>query len=379
MKRLGMLLAAFAALARAEARAEEPPLPSQPPLTLTVTAEPGGAPWRVVVSNGGDLPMRIAADARLLSFDLTPRGSGAPTVRCALPASARPSSDEGTELVIPGKRSWTTTIDPLFLCFRAEERALLVPGTTVTASLGWPPALAPAPAPAGNRAASKRAPSKRAASSATARAARPAVAVPVGAAVGKLADASTITGAPFTLSDGVTVSPPPSSAAAASGTPADDTGETSKMAIRTTEAIDVARGVDVVVNVTVANEGDRPVTTFLRASTLAFTVQGPSGSVSCGTPRAVSEPFRELFTTIAARKTAQLTLLLTALCPAGTFDEPGVYRVISRLDTRGTSGRNVGLKTWDGEVRARTPMLLRVRAPRRPGPSARPRLDGAPT
>src|SRR5512135_2787011 len=84
-----------------------------PPLVLTVTPPPagkGGGPWRLRVANNGDVPVRIAADPRLLSLELTPK-EGKP-LRCVLPDDTRPTSDEGRELVVPGKRSWTVAIDP---------------------------------------------------------------------------------------------------------------------------------------------------------------------------------------------------------------------------------------------------------------------------
>jgi hypothetical protein len=49
-------------------------------------------------------------------------------LRCELPADARPSNDEGHDLVVPAKRSWSATFDPSFYCFGARERAMLVSG-----------------------------------------------------------------------------------------------------------------------------------------------------------------------------------------------------------------------------------------------------------
>jgi hypothetical protein len=79
--------------------------------------------------------------------------------------------------------------------------------------------------------------------------------------------------------------------------------------------------------------------------------------------------------TLAPKGRASISLLVTAVCPAGTFDEPGAYRVFPRLDTRTASGRPIGLRTWDDEAEGATPTLLRVRSPRRPTLPARPSLD----
>src|SRR5205085_12322626 len=99
-------------------------------------------------------------------------------------------------------RSWSATFDPLFYCFGAKERALLVPGTTVKAHLGWP-------APLATPKNAKKAPAPSA----------PYVVSPVGASVGQLAPMKEIEASTFTLAEAVTAAPPPSSAAAASPAP----------------------------------------------------------------------------------------------------------------------------------------------------------------
>lgn len=361
MKRAGFAAFAIATVIFTSPRAHAEP--ATPNVTLAVTPGTAGGPWKLVVTNGGELPVLLAADPRVITLDLVPQNPSAKvtTLRCALPDDARPTSDEGRELVVPAKRSWSVSFDPLFYCFGTKERALLVPGTTVKAHLGWP--------------ASLTAPKNANAKKAPAAPSPPFVVSPVGAAVGQLAPMKELEAATFTLSEAVTAAPPPASAAAASPE-ANEPSPKKPLAITATEATDVARGIDVPITLTLANESDRAVTTFFRASTLAFTVNGPAGSVACGSPRAIAEPFRELFTTIGVKGKTSQTLLVSALCPAGTFDEPGVYRVVARLDTRGTSGRNVGLKTYDGEVIAKTPALIRVRTPRKTAPPAKkPQLD----
>lgn len=366
MKWAGFLSAPAMLLCTSLAHAEPPASLASPNVTLTVTPGTGGGPWKLLVANAGELPVLIAADARVLTLDLVPQNPSAKvtTLRCALPDDARPTTDEGRELVVPAKRSWSATFDPLFYCFGAKERALLVPGTTVKAYLGWPAPLAPAKN------------TKKPAAS-TAPLVAPAVVSPVGASVGQLAPMKALEAATFTLSEAITAAPSPASAAAASGTVEGASPEAPKppLSIAATEATDIGRGVDVPLTLTLANESDRAVTTFFRASTLAFTVNGPAGSVSCGSARSIAEPFRELFTTIGVKGKSQTTMLISALCPAGTFDEAGIYRVVAKLDTRGTSGRNVGLKTWDGEVSAKTPALIRVRTTRKATTPKKPQLD----
>ena len=328
-------MVAFATISHAE--------PAAPPITLTVTPGTAGGPWKITVANGGEMPMRLSADARLITLVLEPQtpSKTIKTQECTLPADARPATDEGRELVVPGKRSWSATFDPLFYCFSAKERALLVPGTTVKVRFGFHPGKKPL-------------------------ATGPFVLAPVGAAVGQLAPVRELEASPVTLSEAITAA-----------APAEKTEEGSKppLALTASEAVDAARGVDIPLTITVANQSDRPVTTFFRTSTLAVRVMGPGGSVSCGSPRSTPEPFRELFSTIAPKQKSSTTLNVDALCPAGTFDDPGVYRIVPRLDTRGTSGKNVGLKTWDGEVSATAPAVVRVRTSRHIETPKKPQLD----
>ena len=347
MKRIALATTVLLFAARGEAADPPPSLPA-PPLVLSVSPGTGGGPWKMKIENTGDVPVRVAADPRLLSFELAPPASEANAnkkppkpLRCALPDDARPATDEGKELVIPGKRSWTVTIDPLYYCFAAKERAALVAGASMTARFGFPPAK-------------------------KGKDAAPFAAVPVGAAVGKVAPAKQLEAAPITLAE--TIAPPAAPSKDAADPP---------VTLTLPESLDVARGTEVSATTTLANDGDRPITTLFRPATLGFRVSGPQGSVTCGA-RAVSvaSPIRELFTTIPPKGRTQLTVMLAAVCPPDTFDEPGVYRVIPRLDTSAASGRPLGLKTLDAEIEGKTPMLLRVRSPRRETNTPRPKLDG---
>ena len=353
-----------------------------PPLVVSLTPGSGGAPWKLRVENTGDVPVRVAADPRLLVLDVTPpAGFVDPTIktkraaaakpeepkptRCILPDDARPASDEGKDLVIPAKRSWSTNVDPLFACFGARERAMLVSGATVTAHFGWP-----APLPKAG-AASARGAKKPAVI------APPFVTAPVGAAVGKIAPAKELVSTPVTLTENVAgATPSAAGASAPSGALPPLPPGSASLVVTMPEALDVARGAEISTTVTVANEGDKAAVLLFRSDMLRFNVAGPAGSVACGTPREVDAPIRELYSTIAPKARSSLSVLVTAVCPADTFDEPGVYRVTAVLDTSQASGRSIGLKTWDGTAEARTPMLLRVRTPRRaPTSTTRAALD----
>lgn len=358
---LTCLAAALPASASAQTKAPAPagpvtsPALPAPSVTLTVTPGPGGGPWRLAVQNNGEAPVRLTADPRLLVLEVMRPASEAPakgvkarvpaTVTCVLPDDARPASDEGRDLVLPSKRSWSANFDPLFYCFGA--RSALVAGATVKASFGWRSA-------APRRGAKPGAPTP------------PFAVSPVGASLGQVAPAKLIEAAPITLTETVSIAP------ATATTTAESKPELEPLL---PEASDVGRGTEIGTTVTLANRSDRSAIVLFRPSTILFTVRGPNGSVACGQPRTIESPIRELYATIGAKQKLAQSLLLTSVCPAGTFDDPGVYRVIPQIDTTGTSARKIGLKTWDGAASGTAPMLLRVRTSRRPTPPTRPTLD----
>lgn len=354
----GLSLFFVAPRAGAEEEAALPP----PPLVLTVTPGTGGGPWKLRIENTGELPMRIAADPRLLVLEVTPpagsvtkktaRADATGQVRCILPDDARPPTDEGRELVIPSKRAWSVTFDPLFYCFSARERETLVAGATVKAGFGWP-------APAAKIAQGGRGKAKPASA--------PFVAAPVGAAVGKLAAVKALEASPITLAE---AADPPGNVSII-----EHASSPEHLAISLQDSVDVARGVEITTNVTVANPDDTRATLLFRGETVRFSVSGPQGSLACGARRTIGSPIRELYSSIGPRSRASIAVLLTAKCSFDTFDEPGIYRVTATLDTTGASARAIGLKSWDGEITSRKPMLLRVRAARKPRPQARPTLD----
>lgn len=323
--------------------AKAPAAPELPPanVALEVTPAAGSAPWRVRITNKEDFPVRIAADERLLVLELTPpatteapsakpaakKPKGPTTIECRLPADIRPSSDESSALVVPPSRSWSATFDPLFYCFGARERAALVPGTSVKARFGW---------------------ATRAKTSAPPFAAAPVL--PAGAAKAPVKELETADALALTDALGTEGAAKPTDGAEAT--------------LALPGSVDVARGTEISTTVTLRNGGDRAITTLFRPGMLQFSVVGPHGPTACGEPRSVAAPIRELFATVPAKGSAQVAVLVTATCPAGTFDDAGIYRVTPRLDTTNASGRPLGMNTWDGVAVGKTPLLVRVRSSR---------------
>jgi hypothetical protein len=261
-----------------------------------------------------------------------------------LPEDGRPATDEGHDLVIPQDRSWSGTLDPILYCFSAQDRAALVPGATVKPSFGWP---------------------ARGAALAEA----PFAAAPVGASLGKVAPIKSFQGDTFTVTEAPPPVPPPRGESSAGE------DEPGVVTLSVPDSLDAVRGVELGTTVTLTNSGSTPISLLFRPDTLLFTVLGPSGATSCGYPRQGATPIRELFTNVGPKQSSEVGVLFTATCPPGTFDDIGIYRVWPRLDTTGTSGRSIGLRTWDGVAVGKIPLLVRVRTTKNPKAAARPTLD----
>ena len=320
--------------------AAEPPAP--PPSVALTVAQESDTRWRMRVENRGPVPVRLAADARLLSLDVTAPGAKK-ALHCVLPADMRPANGYDRELVLPPQRAFAETFDPRLYCFGAKEEAALVPGASVVAHLGWP---APARAQ---------------------RLTSPFVLEPIEGVTPPVAPAKEIASAPWTIA---ALAPTPTP------TPTPYSDETpDKLEVSSLPHEDAERGVDVSVAVTVANRGTRAVTVLVRPETLAFDVQGPGGAVRCGGTRAVDAPIRELYTTLAPGTHTSVRLLLDDMCPDKTFDRAGLYVVRALLDTRRASARGLGVRTFDGVAVAPVTTQVRIRQARKPSLPPRPALE----
>jgi hypothetical protein len=324
---LAVLLAPLSAPAAAEL----------PPAKVSLTVVPGPTTWRVTIRNDGETPVRIPADERLLTLTITGTDPKKKPARCVLPDDIRPSGDEGSELVVPGQRSWSAMFDPAFHCWNV--RNALVSGASVKPTFGWETRGKGKPSP-------------------------PFAVSPVGASNGVVAPRKSLEASAFTLTD--------ADAAPFVAPPKDPPPGVS---LSMPASMDAARGVELSTVVSLRNGTDRRITLLYRPELLQFTVAGPGGTLDCGATKTIASPIRELFSTVAPKGRLDLTVLLTAICPAGTFDRPGVYRVQPKLDTRGASGRNLGIASWDDTVTGTVPLFVRVRAPRRPQPLPKPALD----
>jgi hypothetical protein len=321
-----------------------PPPPPPPNVALSLDAKAPDHGWIVKLTNGGTDAIRIVADPRLLSFDVTNAGHDQ---HCTLPADMTPTTDTERTLVVPAGRSWSVEIDPALYCFTSAQTAALAPGATVSANFGFaagayrPPFAVTPISDAGAQ------PARRIS----------ATVVTLAAAFSSLA--SLDAGATLPLDASITTNP-------VNAYPV-------KLKVSLPERLDVSRAFEQSVTVSITNEGDRPLHTLITPPTIGFAVELPSGRlVRCGADTAVSA-FAELVSTLAPHGRTAQSIDIGALC--GVYmRHAGLYRVRPRLDTHLVAPPPGTTTFWSGESLG-PPMLMRIRAGEDPLPP--PRLDPA--
>lgn len=340
-----MLGCAIAATSFAMALPKKPPPNKEaaplisPQVTLTLSADFADAGWQMQIKNTGNVPLRIVADARLLTLEI--KGETGTPIKCALPADARPSTDIERALLLPPNRSYTERFDPRLYCFGTKEAAALAEGATVTAKYGWPAPKTGALAPPFIVSPPDMDPASR--------------------------DALVWPSPVKEIESSELVLP---KRAPSPALPAHQEG-TAPLRVSMTQRTDAGAAFDQTVTLSVHNDGIRPETLLLVPATVAFEVLAPQGKfVRCSlgiAPTAV----RELLTTIAPGRDAAISVAADRICPASTFDTEGLYRVTPIVDTRRTtagSGLVLAIGEWRGQ-----PAIMRVRHGKTPRP--KPELD----
>lgn len=326
---------------RAAAKTAPAPKGPKPNVKLLLDVPTTHGPWTMHVVNDGDVPVRLVADGRLLSLDVTPRGARK-AVHCQLPADMRPADDMERALVLPPKRSYSESFEPRLYCFGERELDALEPTSIVVARLGW----------------AERASGRG-----------PYVVAPIEGVEPELAPVAAIESPPVSLPDEPT----------AMGTddparPSDDPDPV-HLVLKGSRAVDAESPENLGLTVTVRNEGKRPVRVRVRPETLAFEVTGSSGVQHCGWPTPPSAPAREYFTTLPAGGSDSVNVLLFDYCGRTPFERPGLVVVRPELDTRRAGGESIGIKTFDGVVIASTPSIVRLHRGNQKPQVERPRLD----
>jgi hypothetical protein len=326
-------------------RPKPAPAPHAPPpqVVLTVDAPTNRGPWSLHVANQGPVPVRLAADARWLTLDVTPRGAPRP-VRCELPADMRPDDELESDLVVPPGRAYAESFEPRLYCFGAKLDAL-APGAMVVARLGWTGGPPSAP---------------------------PFAVAPIDGVEPAVSSLKVIDGLPIALPDDPTPAPEPAPAPTGS---AAATESEARLALTGTPTIDSVAPESIEITLTLRNQGTEPAIVRLRPETLAFDVIAPDSVQTCVWPTVPGAPLREAYTRLGPHGSASLSVLLSAYCSGHALDQAGLYVVTPRLDTRRASGASIGYRTFDDLVVAATPTIVRLRRGNAPRSLRRPRLE----
>jgi hypothetical protein len=307
---------------------------------LTLDAPTTRARWSMRVTNDGDVPVRIVADARLLALDVTPRSARRP-LHCELPGPMRPHDPLERAIVLPPGRAYVEVFDPRLYCFGGKDSDALASGSIVVGRLGWT-----GPGTAG-----------------------PWAVAPLDGIDPEIAAARSIEAPPIALPDERLPARPTRSAST------DDPLDSPHLTLESTEAIDAASPEDVEIPLTLRNDGSIPVTVRFQPEMLGFDVAGPAADERCLWPTLPAAPTRELFTTIAPRGDARLTVVLGAYCSDRTFERSGLLTVRAWLSAREAGGASLGLRAFDGRLVATAPTLVRLQRGSMAPPLARPHLQ----
>lgn len=415
-------------LGHAGASAAQPPAKAAPlppaPVSIRVIAPSPDPPWTIEVQNEGDRPIRIPADVRLLTFEIQRPGSRE-RVPCKPAPGQKPTRfPAARELVLAPGESWVETFDPRLFCFgRAGD--LLRGGTLVRSRFGFDPraflahkepfAVQSLDAPA------TFAPARELALptfllSFPASELAPPDPTPAGASKAN-APLERPAAPPAETAEAKGPSDEPTPANAAKPAPAevrtpreiarDDDRERAREEERKRELereADLARMYgepkeprrlrdrqapdldlytnpwsdgsaprDVVLHLHARNEGGRALAAVLRSRMLRFRVEGPLLADNKTTvthecivdERSHGVPV-EMVRNYRPGDRLDIPFLLAEVCPRGTFDRPGLFRVTPVL-TSAIQGEAVDHQdAFQGRVRALQPVLARIGSSRLP-------------
>lgn len=325
------------------------------------------------VDNTGDQPIRIAADPRLLSFEVDTHTKGKRPLSCAVPRALRPSGfpEKRALLLAPGK-SYVESFDPRLFCFGKLADALRG-SVIVRTRFGWDPP------PKWSR----KAPSAPFVAEGT-------TYPPTIAPLRELTAPTIILSyahAPDDDEHGESPRPKlerngrggsdgdrserlhsdrhehehDSNGGPATSSTTDIVDENAaKLGLTTAPYADAHAARDVRVAATVTNTGHRPATVALRPRMLGFHVVGPDGATQDCRPTPPSQTMpRDMFRELGPGGTVSLSVLVVEQCPELHFNRPGLYHVTASLSAE-ESGERFGLDTWTGTAAAPDETLVRV-------------------
>jgi hypothetical protein len=306
----------------------------QADVKLTLDAPTARGPWTMRIVNEGSVPVRVIADARLLSFEMI-RREDKRGERCELPTDMRPAEADDRSLVLPPGRAYVETFEPRLYCFSGRALNALVPTSIVVARLGW---------------------------------------------VGKVSsdwEISPIDGVEPQIAPQKHLDAPPiflydDKLSLGQGAPTQ--GERVPLTLEAPESVEADSPDEVALPVTLRNVGSRALHVRFRPDTMGFEVFSPSGREVCAWPRLPAAPTPELFSRLPPRGTTQMTFAMAAFCNEDSLDHDGLLVVRPWLDTRTTSGHSIGLDAFTGWISATTPTYVRLHRGRQQSTRVAPQL-----
>ena len=332
-------------LSGSAAPAKKEPAPKLPPPSVELRIEPRPMhAWVMTVTNTGDVPLKLVADARLLRLEIEPppgepveekpsktakgkakKKTAAKTVECVLPASMR--SDARTLVLQPGSR-YLEQFDPRLFCLDASKH--LAAGAKVTAHLGWS---------AGK--------GKTLAAPFVVTAATPSAAKEIASAKEIVASAVEV---------GEKSAIVPKTAALA---------PTTKMPLlaHSGAAHSLLHGKDASETIVIVNASSEPQRVYARPQLVGARVRSPKGVVTSCEPWARPAPIVDFVVRLKPEAKWTASVELNGLCPDGTFDVPGLYEIVPRLHADPIPWEPSAVA---GEIVADTPQLLRIEEGEKP-------------
>lgn len=335
---------------------------------LKVSQHSPGLPWRYQIRNVGKRPVRVAADPRLLWFEVEVPGKKKRQT-CRLPASLFPTfADKHFSLVLRPGDSFGQRFDPRLYCFAAGGQTELVSGSVVYPRFGWPKQhvtswksgkkitteklLAPFAVTPPERSGGKP---RRGARAKAQTQARPKADTHLKLVEGKAFSLTTAYAgwSKSALPDETKMSQ-------------DGDWDAPEPSLSMTTGSDAAAERLATVSVRLKNPStSRKLVVYFRRELMSFEVMGPDGVVSCEPEPRERFPEPQAFTTLGAGKSIVVTSRLVELCPRRTFDRPGLYLIRARFESK-DSGAEFGLQAFTGRVVADQPATVRIRGGEKP-------------
>jgi hypothetical protein len=302
------------------------------PVVLVVTPTGTSLRWSYELRNTSGAPVTVAADRRLLSFEVLPavpapeargrrRARPARPVRCRAPV--RPSTNENTAqaTLAPGER-YVEGFDLREFC-GLRLPAALAPGAALRVRYGF--------------------------------GGRPTLAHAVVLDARQPPTVELETSAPLVVPEAPAGWPPPPPA----------TRENPLARLSVSGTLDGATVANIRPTVRLASRNRYPMRVFFRSSLIGFDITGPRGElIRCRGASRPYAPVRDFFVPLTARGIST-SMQLGDICPAASFAVPGIYRARAVFETQ-ASGAAFGFQSFQGRVESPY-FFLRIRRGLQPG------------